>query len=200
MRSSMTRGLGILNAPTMMARPWASKTQLCSRTAIFLQYSYVETGYLTNASCINNASSKWVISELVINGTVGEPDLFKAIGYFPNSNWTKIYEDQSSGSEAKDVDWYAQVDTGNGSTVVSIGSHSSDQVSRYFVAIAAGADYAQLDKIQCELTFAPTSFMVQVSSENSTITVVPNGAASDPEPKGLLRYRVLEGLNTLSES
>lgn len=61
--------------------------------------------------------------------------------------------------------------------------------------LRAGAEYYQVNKVQ---RFTSTSFMDQVLSENCTITVVPNGAAPDPEPKGVLRYRVLEGLDTLS--
>lgn len=101
-------------------------------------YSYGETGYLTDSSCIHNASFHLVISEPEIKRTVGEPGLFKAISYYHNSNGAKIYKDQSSGSEENDVDWYAQVDTGNGNATVSMGRQSSDQLSRYFIAIAGG--------------------------------------------------------------
>ena len=165
------------------------------------KYSYTETGYTTTAKCIYNTSSLWYISPSVENNTVGRPNIFYAIGWFPNSEY--VPEDPLSYSEipAPGQDFYVQMDLkSTGPNIVSIGSHNSDKVSRYFIAIAAGSNYPELNKIQCELFFQPTRFAVNVFKATSTITVTPlnSTAPPDPEPRGVLRSQVLNGLNAIS--
>ena len=83
--------------------------------------------------------------------------------------------------------------------IVSLGSHNSSAVSRYFIAFAAGLNYHELDKIQCELLFKPTEFQVHAFRANSTIIVTSdNEDVPDPEPRGLFRSSVLDGLNSVS--
>ena len=138
------------------------------------KYSYTETGYATTANCIYNASSLWYVSQSVINNTVGQPNIFYAIGWFPNSELVPADPLSFSKIPAPGQDFYAQVDlSSTGDNIVSICSHNSDNTSRYFIAIAAGANYPELDKVQCELFLRPTRFAVNVSKANSTITVTP---------------------------
>ena len=98
------------------------------------------------------------------------------------------------------MDFYAQVDlTAAGDNIVSIGSHNSDYVCRYFIAIAAGANYSKLNKIQCEISFQPKRFNVHVVKASSTITAnAIDGTCPDPEPRGMLRSKVLDSMNRIS--
>jgi hypothetical protein len=162
-----------------------------------LSYSYFETGYITSSQCIYNDSSSWNITDAAPSQDGVLPDLFVVRGYFPNSNWSQISQSGFEQSKAGGLDYYAQV-AFDSSQIVAIGSHNSDSVSRYFIAIAAGSAYAQLDTIQCELFFQPTNFTVSVSLPNRTVSVLPVGNASDPEPRGILRSKVMFNLNMLS--
>jgi hypothetical protein len=162
-----------------------------------LSYSYFETGYITSSQCIYNDSSSWNITDAAPSQDGILPDLFVVRGYFPNSNWSQIYQSGFEQNKAGGLGNYAQV-AFDSSQIVAIGSHNSGSVSRYFIAIAAGSAYAQLDTIQCELFFQPTNFTVSVSLPNRTVSVLPVGNASDPEPRGILRSKVMFNLDMLS--
>ena len=170
------------------------------KTSNIQQYSYIETGYKSTANCIYNQSSAWILSPIetrCITGTItGAPSFLYAQGWFPNSDWTQLIASPNTSFP----DFYIQLYfSSTGDDVVSIGNHNSDYVSQYYIAIAAGASYSELDKIQCELIFQPTSFEVRVSKTSSTITVVPtNATCPDPEPRGILRSKVMDGLNKIS--
>lgn len=165
----------------------------------FLEYFYTENGYLTETNCIYNTSSLWTLSLNLTDAQSYYPNTFIAQGYFPNSNWSEIYASNEFGNYfSTGWDFYTQVAFNNGGGIVSMGSHNSDYTSRYFVALAAGHDYAQLNMIQCELLFHPTIFNISVSNTSSTITVVPTTSCLDPEPRGILRSRVMDSLNRLT--
>ena len=160
------------------------------------QYSYMENGYKSMVNCIYNDSSAWILDPIETEPIDGAPSFLWATGWFPNSNWTQLI---ASPNDTR-PDAYIQIDFARtGHNTVSIGSHNSDYVSRYYIAIAAGINYSELDKIQCELIFQPTSFDVRVSRTFSTITVTPtNTTCPDPEPRGILRSKVMDGLNKVS--
>lgn len=79
-----------------------------------------------------------------------------------------------------------------------MGSANSDNTSTYYVGIAAGSNYTQYNNTQCQLFFEPKRFAVNVSAVDLSISVQPLGNAEDPEPRGLLRSKVMDALNTIS--
>ena len=133
------------------------------------------------------------------------PDLFIANGFFPNSNWTEVYEDGFAKVSADEMDYsgvngsdfFAQVGFDISKIVTmagKVGGGNSNEV-RYFTAIAAGPGYNLLDKIQCEIFFQPTLFNVNVSSTNGTIEVTPLGEFVDIDPIGDLRAQVVRDIS-----
>ena len=119
------------------------------------------------------------------------PCLCWAHGCFPNSQFS------SNGSCY--YDHYAQGSLGeHAESIVAIGSTNSDNLTDYYLAIAARSPYEDLDKIQCKVLFTPTNFAVNVSPANATISVSPINACNDPEPRGMLRSKVVDSLNAIS--
>jgi len=159
-------------------------------------YSFTETGYLTTVNCTYNASSLWRLS-----GAVGEvyyetslPNLFYALGCFPNSNYSAEFKNTTCRE-----DFYAQVSLdGTPDSIVAMGAANSDAVSAYYISIAAGSNYQPLNQSQCRFTFEPTTFAVNVSAINGTVIVKPVGSAPDPEPRGMLRSKLMDAINTIS--
>ncbi|KAF2720051.1 hypothetical protein K431DRAFT_227396 [Polychaeton citri CBS 116435] len=168
-------------------------------------YYYTEPGYLTNISCMYNSSSLWVLSDSQTNGGSRDPFLptvFLAQGWMPNSNWTQfpanttrsMLQSQSLEGNTVGADWYAQVTFGSTDGVVSIGGVNNDQSPDYFVAFAAGANYRQLDTIQCQCFFHPTAFNVSVSMSNRTISVSSLQPIPEIEPRNSLKAKVMRNI------
>ena len=126
------------------------------------------------------------------------PNIFNARGFFPNSNWTEIARNVTNMGFNSAEDHFAQVAFGMDAIAV-IGSTNSDKLKEYYIAIAAGprGEYSFLNKIQCQLYFKPTNFQVQVFNQNFTVRVAPLGPTQDPEPRGLLRSKVMNSLNII---
>ena len=162
-------------------------------TATLQGYSFEEHGYLTTTECIYNSTSMW---RFIHEGcgpmdAGGLPYCYYANGCFPNSKWYL--------NGTCDQGYYAQVSLDKTpDSIVAMGAPNSDNVTDYFLGIAAGAQYHQLDKLQCRFSFQPTVFAVNVSAVNSTISVKPLGDSFDPEPRGMLRSKVMDALNVVS--
>lgn len=155
-----------------------------------LSYNFTEIGYSTSARCTHKASLAWKLGEPVcLDGTHACP--LTASGSFPNSKCNET---------GCVTDFYGQVELFLWpGTVVAMGSANSDNTSTYYVGIAAGSNYTQFNNTQCQLFFEPTRFDVNVSAIDLSISVQPLGKASkDPEPRGLLRSKVMDALNTIS--
>ena len=157
-------------------------------------YSFTEHGYSTTAACKYNSSSTWQLSYAQENCTGNSylPCLYMALGCFPNSNYLP------NGTCAF-VDGYAQASLGaNADSIVAMGSANSDNVTEYYLTIAAGPPYEKLNQIQCQLLFTPKLFAVNASSSNATISGHPIEDADDPEPRGMGRSKVMDALNVIS--
>lgn len=162
-------------------------------TATLQGYSYTEQGYLTTADCVYNSSSLWVLRFIDSYDSGDIPNVYYAEGCFPNS--LSFPNNGTCGL----FDHYSLVSLGlDGENMVAMGSTNSDNLTDYYLAIAASAPYAELNQIQCQVSFSPTKFAVNVSTINATISVVPLDKFDDPEPRGLLRSRVMDSLNVIS--
>ena len=155
-----------------------------------LSYTFLENGYLTEASCIYNSSSDWAIQRVQDNGP-DLPSIFEATGRLPNSNWSSGAPIPSSSKH---------ISSSDGATIVSLGSDPSPTTDdSYVFAIAAGSAYAPLDQIQCQLSLHPTTFVVAVNVTDKSIAVQPRGPTPDIEPRGVLRARATSALARVAD-
>jgi len=169
-------------------------------TETLQSYNYTDVGYLMNATCILNRTSMWTISDIMHDTNDGaSPNIWYAQDFFPNSNWTKIFANKLETSVFGGWNNSSQVTLGRTpSKTISIGSVKSDNVSEYCIAIAAGDGYSGLDKVQCNFFFQPTLFSVNVSTVENLTVVLPLGATTDSEPRGVLRSKIMAALGTIS--
>ena len=176
-----------------------------------LSYTYSETGYMVNVTCMKNSTSDFRFrlieslnedtspekyhkthhpelefdhSEIIIKARLST---YLADGYLPNSfmdvpeyypviSWKKDYESL--------VTWAAVANAG-----------------RNMIAVAAGTDhYQELDRVQCEVFFAPTTFNVTVDRSKQLIRVEPQNAieAYDIEPTHRLQAHAIHSLYLLA--
>ena len=161
-------------------------------------YTFSELGYLTNANCTYNTSSKWKLNDSYsdFGCCSGVPNIFYAEGQLPNQGGSASYAQVQLGDVPDQV------------VAIAAGSYSSGDTMWYngtapfYVAIAAGHEYNILDKVQCELSFQPTVFDVDVSLLfGQAYKVSPrynSGDEADPEPRGVLREWALRSLQSLS--
>ncbi|KAJ5610819.1 hypothetical protein N7510_007538 [Penicillium lagena] len=114
-------------------------------------YTYREDNLEASVSCIHNGSSLFHL------GKTDEQNLYAATGYLPDSTVAEysVY-----------VGWSEH-------PIVSIGvaHHPSPFTDKLYMAIAAGSDYAALNKAQCTVNFTPASFNISVDIQKRNITV-----------------------------
>lgn len=161
-------------------------------------YQYREDGYRTTANCIRNETSAWGFDDgnHVIVPAMW-PSLFTASGLFPNSNWGNPNASYFDGGTV----FFGQSSFGDGPDwIVSLGSINgwNIDIPDYYLAIAAGSQYSELNKLQCRLFFKPTTFNVDVSQVNNTISVTPKDDAEDIDPSGKLRANVMLEMTAVS--
>ena len=194
------RSYGVGGSVGLTDNVWASRRTTQS-------YTYLESGYITNTSCIYNASSLWRVTLWQKGNGPAMPDLYIANGFFPNSNWTEIYANGFATFNASEMDYsgidgsdyFAQVAFSADKLVTIAGKAYSadDRTSQYFLAVAAGKAYSVLDKMQCEVTFHPMVFNVNVSTVDRTIEVTPQGLAADIDSTGGLKARAVRDVGSL---
>lgn len=161
-------------------------------------YQYREDGYLTTAKCIRNETSAWGFDDqrqLIVPATW--PSLFTASGLFPNSNWDNPNASYFDGGNV----FFGQSSFGEGPDwIVSLGSINgwNVNITDYYLAIAAGSQYSELDKLQCQLFFQPITFNVELSEVNNTLQVTPEEVAKDIDPSGKLRANVMLEMTAVS--
>lgn len=115
----------------------------------------------------------------------------QAYGCFPNS---QLFPNGTCNPEH--LDYYAQSSFGpDNAAVVAMGATNSDNATEYYLAMAATPAWAQYDKLHCQIFFKPTWFDISVSILDTGILVTPIRDGSDPEPRGMLRSKVLDSLN-----
>ena len=139
--------------------------QTVNTTAV-LGYQYDEPGYLSNVSCIVNATSNWTLKGPIFSPHNNVyPDLYVAAGTLTNGNPER----------------YAACGLrGTNEIFALVGSAAHTQ---NVFAIAAGQNYAALNGMQCTVRFTPTVFSVVVNAIDRLIAVAPHPSspAADAE-------------------
>ena len=77
----------------------------------------------------------------------------------------------------------------------------------YYIALAAGAGYGFLDKLQCEIDFTPSRISVSMAVRDKAIVVSPVANDSlvswdlptNPEPRGMLKRWTIRDLQAIME-
>ena len=134
-----------------------------------LSYSYIETGYRAQVSCIMNTTSNWTISDYAFSDTGFAPNIYIAGGTLPNG----VSDD------------YAACGLVSSDQNVALIGHAFNGQNVF--AIAAGQGYSALNGTQCNVTFSPIAFTIDVDTTQVTIAVTPfdqQAPAIDIEPSG----------------
>ncbi|EON70093.1 hypothetical protein W97_09359 [Coniosporium apollinis CBS 100218] len=135
-------------------------------------YAYFEKGYQSNVSCIRNSSSAWTIQQGPILHHSTYPNMYLASGHLPNTANVMSDRYYTLGLQA----------TLDSKIVALLGRTANN---RSIVAIAVGkksGPYTSLKHIQCEVTFMPRNFSVNVDTDELVITVTPVGPADEIDP------------------
>lgn len=176
-------------------------TSHTSRLQNLMMYYFQEPGYLTSTKCSYNSSSLWVLGRQEVKTGPFAPNLFRAHGWLPNSNYSygrtlTRAELLKLGAlkEGDGHDGYAQLSFGSGEKIVSIGGTNNMYIPGHFLAFAAGQAYSNLDTVQCEFTFTPQVFNITVHETNRTIIVKPIERTDEIEPRGALREKILKNI------
>lgn len=144
-------------------------------------YSYLETGYNTRVTCMYNESTAFSLKPLGSSGNI-----FQAIGELPDSN-----------GKIENSTYF-----GNGSaSIVALGVTSNKPPgTSTLVGIAAGSNYAALNRTQCTIEFLPTVFYVQVNitARNITVSPVVFMQATDLDATGNLQFTATRQLALIS--
>ncbi|KAF8852238.1 hypothetical protein BDZ45DRAFT_630624 [Acephala macrosclerotiorum] len=140
-------------------------------------YSYQENGYNTKVQCIYNSSAEFLLyqdSELWI---------YEAIGQLPNSYGTAEESTYVGHSNA---------------SIVAIGVAARQTNGTQYMGIAAGPNYAFLDKTQCSIDYLPTLFNITVDVQARNITIAPILDGEDISPSGNLSHTATRQLELIS--
>ncbi|KAJ5833276.1 hypothetical protein N7474_001587 [Penicillium riverlandense] len=147
-------------------------------------YTYREVGLDASVSCIHNGSSLFHL------GKTNEQNFYAAKGYLPDSTAAEysVY-----------VGWSEH-------PIVAIGV-ARDPIpltDKPYMAIAAGSDYAALNKAQCTVNFTPASFNISVDIQNRNITVrkeatfASANSIRDIDPDNRVAHVVMRQLELIS--
>lgn len=179
--SYMGRSYGVGSSIGLTVDSYDSQSSLSS-------INFTESGYNAQVKCIRNSSSDIFIN---YEGPFGDnTTLYYSLqGYLPNEPKAEL-----SGEWYPVFVWYDASYT----TIVAWAARSYKRQN--FVAIAGNTSTSvDLDKIQCEITFNPSNFMVAANLTTNTIMINPlNSSANDIEPTGALTFNVIQSINLLS--
>ena len=135
-------------------------------------YVYFEKGYQSNVSCTRNSSSAWAIQKGPSLESNIYPNMYLATGHLPNT---------ADGGP----DFYYTLGLENDLDRKIVAFLGRTANGRSVVAIAVGetaGPYTSLQNIQCDVTFTPMNFSVNVNTDELVITVAPIGPADDIDP------------------
>ncbi len=133
--------------------------------ATVLNISFAENGYVSEVSCAYNDSSQLAFHELNYVATPGGiygPMGLWTNGSLPNGEWEGF------------PTWGVL----NSDFVTALAAVNSP--AQYVYGFAAGKNYSELNRTQCEVTFKPTRFQVSVDMTAKNISVAP--VTDQPQP------------------
>ena len=131
-----------------------------------LSYSYVEPGWLANVSCERNSSMEFGLVEVQTPAEgrgVTVPTIYYAQGRFPNAD------------DAHYFDYFSVPGLGGSDNIAVLAAKRYSE--RNVILTAAGANYPDLDEMQCEVELKQVIFNVSVDVSNKSITVHPTAAS-----------------------
>ena len=155
-------------------------------------YTYNETGYLTDALCVYNATSEFSLEKSPISFLNDFGDTFYlAGGSLPNGAGPDGLGD-------------LVVNGPQGAVAMFAGSNASDVSSSHYVAFAEANDtgeiYSTLANMQCEIKFEPFDFSVTVNVTNHSISVLPQRPAILSTNLSVFSYQTIQAINDLEPS
>ncbi|KAF8850600.1 hypothetical protein BDZ45DRAFT_602594 [Acephala macrosclerotiorum] len=151
------RSYGVASTTGLVDPTYPSKSLSISNASI-QQFSYFESGYASIVTCDYNRTGDFRFYPMASWGQghyPWNPVGFIANGSLPNGKWAGF------------PTWGVN----DNSTLVAIGAVASQ--TRYMYGVAAGSDYALLNKVECEVAFTPSLFRVYVDMPTKIITVTP---------------------------
>lgn len=115
-------------------------------------YRYSEQGYVSDVQCIHNQSSNLSFVDL---GGTDYVRALQAVGSLPTGGWTHGF---IMGSP-------------DDSMAFALAAQAND--TNYLYGLISGINYQHLNNTQCEVTFSPMLFDVNVDNIAQNITVTP---------------------------
>ena len=174
--------------------PNTTQYEYAQRAPQITSYSFSEAGYLSHVLCTYNKSSNLSFEQLdmVQGGDIGSPTfsgtvvVYQAVGSLPTGVWQGFTTMSIVGP----------------STAVALAAVADD--TRYFYGFIGGSlFYADLNNIQCEATFSPTTFNVAVDvlAQNISVTAstIDVPSSDDIDSTGGLIYNAFMGVSFLSQ-
>jgi hypothetical protein len=153
-------------------------------------YTYFETGYRTNVSCITNSTSAFYIAPLNETRYFYLPIDYVAVVILPNSNVSKIMTPFYTGSNTVNLTLpeyttaYPIIGFETESPLLAVGAVSGN--GRNMLGLASSGaildqypKYQFLNQTQCEVTFTPRTFQVTVNTTGLLIQVSDVGEADE---------------------
>lgn len=153
-------------------------------------YTYFDSGYRANVSCITNSTSAFYIVPLNETRYFYLPIDYVAVAILPNSNVSKIMTPFYTGSNAvnltlpEDTTAYPLIGFASESPLLAVGAVSGN--GRNMLGLASSGaildqypKYQFLDQTQCEVTFTPRTFQVTVNTTELLIQVSDVGEADE---------------------
>ena len=155
-------------------------------------YTFSETGYLSDVSCIFNETSDVYFEDLA--GVDG--------GTYGGGNWSGYVVVQQATGSLPTGPWqgFTIMAIADNCTVIALAAGHND--THYIYGLAAGYYYPNLTNVQCKVNLTPTLFDIAVNVSTSNISVIPAADQSriiDIDPTRGLVNNTFTSLNYLSQ-
>ena len=158
------RSYGVASAVGLIGTPSMASSDGRQYLPEVTHYSFSENGYDSAVKCTYNESSDLRFEALqLVQGQGNAPDspftgsvtVFQAVGSLPTGVWNG----------------FTTISIVNNSTAVALASVSND--TAYCCGFLGGSYYPYLNQVQCDVTFNPTLFNVDVDLLIQNISVSP---------------------------
>ncbi|MCJ1438081.1 hypothetical protein MMC27_007468 [Xylographa pallens] len=177
-------GVGLIDDPTSTAIP---------DQALFVEnYTFSETGYLSDVTCIFNETSDIYFQNLEgVNG--GTPK---------TGNWSGYVIVQQATGSLPTGPWrgFTTMAIADNCTATALAAGHND--TQYIYALAIGHYYPNLTNVQCKVDFTPTSLDIAVNVTAQNISVIPatdQTQTVDIDPTRALVNNTFTSLNFLCQ-
>lgn len=149
-------------------------------------YVYHELGFLAQTTCIYNSTSNFYLGPNILEGAGFLVEIFEAQGSLPYGNDDVNFATAGFGA----------------SGVVALITATVDL--RHVLAMTTGATgsdwYAPLNNVQCEISFTPTKFSVNVDTTSRTISVEPLQEVAWPSYGQMMVNRAVGSISTMAQA